>query len=257
MDPEVLLKREAETERLAAVVREWADPPIEADETVRAIGDGTLVVLASEEQHAWIQTFLEKQRASRVLFDIEARYVEAPIGGFAKLGYPKPSAVFKDEESLRTVNEQLAATAGFSVKKTPRLVAPNNSYIGHATVAGLRYVKEWRLVTVHPGKRKIADPVVDSIWVGDGIEGVAFELPSGNYGVELHFSREGVVEPIPTTMAPIGDSGEEAEIAMPEATKFDMEARFELQPGGGALFWAPKPDGSGEIGVLIAFQTRA
>ncbi len=244
-----------ETQYLAATVSTWITPSLESGGAVRGVSNGTLVVLGDREQHAWVEAFLKRQREFRRVLDAELRLFEAPAGTFAKLGFEESSAALEGEDATKSL---LAALEGAGVGIPSRHSYQLFGTAGQSTgVTGMgRYVKEWKVVTVHPGK-KIADPVIENLTSGSSTGLRPVDLGNGLYGMSLTYSKTEIVRPIPTVKTSLEGVEGEYEISIPEVRKYSLDTRLQIREGSSALAWFPLDGGRGELAVLVSLRAES
>ena len=236
-------RRVAEDSReLARIVRTFVEPKLSgpAQKVEAPSASGTLVVRATDAQHAWIDAFLTRQRRAVDTIELQARFLVGPRGCFKELT-DQVSKTFARKEALDT------ALAGIKVQfdeiLAPRVVCSNLQQASIETVNETAYIKDYDVRFVEPGPRQIADPVIDTIRDGIFLKARTFELADGLYGVCLDTTLVQLKRPIRTAKVRISvTDAEEVEIALPEVSRVHFSSDVQIGDGGAALFLMPFHD---------------
>ena len=97
---------------LAEIIRTYLSPPLARDGSheVRATSDGTLIVVANADQHAWIAAFLDLQRRTLERhYTVEFRVVRTSQEGAERLALSESPRVLGPGEELADFLDRLTA----------------------------------------------------------------------------------------------------------------------------------------------------
>lgn len=258
-DPVARAERKAELERMQQkemqafdkAVRTWITPPLVKDrDELRCLPSGTAILKGTDEQQQWLRSFLELQRTWRDAIAIDVRVLEAPRGGFARLGVHDSSKLFQSQAEAEELLERAKNEPDFDVLFAPKVVAWSWSEAEISATTEISYIQDWRLVFVEPGHQSIADPVIATIKEGDvvGVHGVLLEREL--YGIELDFVRTEVAQPIPTKSVRLTDD-KQVEIALPEVAKVHLASSVKLAEGASVLFCAASTKKDRDLAVIL------
>lgn len=186
------------TARLAEMIRKYMQPRLDQDRhDVKNLGDGTIVVTAMAEQHAWVREFLEVQRRERDTFVlIEIEFFKAPIdlGKVLTQGEGPEFFNVKSAAEKKRIVDEIKAMDGVEFQ-TRNFVAYQRADSTLSLVKKISYVSGFTIhEDVEPMKNRLVCPVVQTI--DDGIElDARVTLLAGNrFGVEISFVDTEVIE---------------------------------------------------------------
>jgi hypothetical protein len=249
--------RDEAAQRLQRSLTAWLQVSVGWDSELHRLqrpGPAALILQGTAAQHAWTRAFLERQRGAEGAFvDIEARWVDAPLGTFASLGLA--STVLTDGEALAAFFKVLEDLPDVELHDPLRLVVANRGDGELQDVNQVAYVKEWRLVVVEPGDQEIADPVIDTFQEGEVVKFAPALLPDGRVGLEVELTSSEVERPIETRsmrLSPLHDN--EVEYSVPIVSRRTIEARVSLAPG--AAFVIPTIGQRPDREMLLVLTAR-
>ena len=267
----------AGVERLVAIVREHVEPPlVEGRELVEPSGT-SLVVVAREDQHRWIGSFLERQREARdERVSVRVHLLEGPGGSFAELLGGSSAAVVQDAEREALLQRAQAGDGGLELVTAPQVLTSHRRPVELSVTDLVHYVRAHRRRVVQPGDRELVYPVVESLQEGVWIDLLSYPLVGSGYVLEVGVRRSEVVRPIPTRLARVESSGVPAvevgagpapdsdgepdlrEVAAPEERRVAFESSMVLASGAAMGMLASVPPAASEperdLLVLITFD---
>jgi hypothetical protein len=229
------------------------DPGVESLKVDQAGEARVLLAYLQPAQHQWLAQF----------FDFQRQRDDWQVMLKAEFYVGKGSVAIRD--SMQG-NQALPLSNTSQIDATRKLIIENNYFQMSApsimTVPGragelsvqqkFSYVSGWEVVTVHPGERKIADPVIDE--VNDGLELAARALQATDnlYGLEINATLTEVV--FPQTSQKITVEGMALEVTKPKLTVANISTSLLLPDGGGVLLLSRDFKPGKDLLLLIQFE---
>jgi hypothetical protein len=240
----------ATTDSLLQTVREMMRPAFE-DPTNRLehLERGSMALLASPDQHAWLATFLEHVTAFDGIVDLEARIYLLQRGELAGLNVSRSGQVLTAEATGVLMRE--LARAGAEVVQAPRVLVTPFREASLSAVDQVAYIKDYELKVIPDQDLEVADPVIGIAESGIVMRLRCVPLTSGELSVDSHLEYSTLIEPIPTIETTIGAMGNKVTVQLPEITRIRLEGRFEVLSGETLLMASVDPDGEEEVLVLV------
>ncbi|MDA1260701.1 MAG: hypothetical protein O3A20_08770 [Planctomycetota bacterium] len=206
-------------------------------ERIQADEQGWLVCYLRPEQHEWLQRFIELQQTHERhwMAMVETDWYTISSKDLAKLKLTSSALLLDDAEQIERYKEVLIANSADRLS-TPRVSSYPGQLAELSSLNQVSYVKEYKLEIVEPGRKEIADPVVDVIQ--EGITMTLRVLQTGDelYGLRLSCASAELERPIPTRrfkLSPAHPS--EVEVAMPQVRTAKVDATVLVADGGGVL----------------------
>jgi len=250
-DPEEAERQEwaeAETRRLADVLREYVRPPLADDESIQTFGAGRIGVVARTDRQSWVREFLNEQRRSHDrLFQIETRFVRLPDDDFHHVFGDGEVPIVLDSVEAADLDEELQRLSRVDILASPRLVVRNRMKASIRVMNQLSYVKEYVVhENVYPDQEALIVPVIENLDDGVFMETRATSFVERGIGIELELVVSEVERPIPRVVTDFGP------IATPEVHRAEVTSRMFLTPGATAVF----PSGIGEQRLVALVRVR-
>lgn len=196
--------------RLAETIRTYLTPSLDEDcQEVKPLGDGTIVVMGTAEQHSWMREFLKVQRAERETFVlIDAEFFKAPFDVAKRLTSGEGPQFFnvKDRAEKKSLVAELKATEGVEFYSR-RVIAYPRSDCRLSLIKKISYVSGF---TVHddvePLKKRVVCPLIKTIDDGIELEIQVTLLPGDRFGVQLSLTDNELlrIRPISTEYGDFG-----------------------------------------------------
>jgi hypothetical protein len=239
----------------------WIRPaPLAGVDTLLVTRDGTLIANLTEEAHAWLDRFLALQRETKYMVGFQIDFVTGPRGAFDRLTSGGTPCVLAADDAKRLIAE---ARAGGSTKVASSM--PLVAWIRMTSTANdlraWRYVKDWRVETVEPGRRTLAVPEVGTADSGRFLAVRAVPLDATHVGLEITATQSTIKEPVETKKVKLAIAFEpggerEVEIALPAISEVALKGRIPVELGGYAMFTGAS-DADGSVAVLVHVDRRA
>lgn len=242
---------------LEEVVRQNMEPTLrDGVDELRPLGDNLLVLRGSDEQHAWLRGFLETQRTTDSLVTMTAKVWSAPHGLGQRLMSVPEGETQQLLETRADVQDILsrATDLGLETITSPKLMTYPRQRGTVSILNQIAYVSEWKLVRVAPDDALLADPVIDVIQEGLTLDARAVPLAPGFWSIDTEVKFANVERPIATHKVPLGDDGQQVEIALPVVRTVGMSSKFSIGSGGGALFLTHDRVDDRDIVVLLQVE---
>ena len=246
-DPAREQRIERATPLLAELIKKNLEPAFDPNgQSINAAGPGTLVIVATSQQHAWLARFFALAKRTTDLVQVETRWVSGPRGSFERLGLKASSTLpTKDEFAalLAKLEEEKNGAGQFDQLLAPRIVARNLQRAHISALDQIAYIKEWHVTFVQPGPQEIADPVIETINAGEILELRSVRIDTDLYRVSLDVEHVAVAQPIPTKKVRVSVApGGEAEVGMPAVTRVNFSADVKLASGNAVVLVTPLDD---------------
>lgn len=235
------------TPLLAELIKKNLEPAFDPNlQSINVAGPGTLAIVATGAQHAWLARFFALAKRTTDLVQVETRWVSGPRGSFEKLELKASSTLpTKDEFAalLKKLEEDKNGGGQFDQLLAPKLVARNLQRAQISALDQIAYVKEWHVTFVQPGPQEIADPLVETINAGERLELRSVRVDTNLYRVSLEVEHVAVAQPIPTKKVRVSVApGGEAEVGMPVVTRVNFSADVKLASGNAVVLVTPLDD---------------
>ncbi len=235
---------------LVAAVREQIDPQLEGRvQRIDHLGLGSLVLVGSPEQHAWLARFLEAASEFDGLIDIQARIYSLPPGQLSKLSRGRSGEVLGGEGVANLLRE--LERAGVEAVTTPRVATFPFQEASLSVIQQQAYIRDYELKVLPDLDAEVADPVIDVVDSGILMNLRGVPLADGLLGVAVELEYSDLEEPIPTAEIVLGAGKHKVTVQLPQVTKVSLEGSFELAPGETLMLATTDPTGEKEILVLL------
>ncbi|MDA1265772.1 MAG: hypothetical protein O2816_11890 [Planctomycetota bacterium] len=227
---------------LRTAIAEYMQPELLQDaQTLRTLNGGALILLGSEQQHVWTRQFLDLQRKTNGLLDMQARLLTVPDGVLESMGIESSAKIYPSQEAFAPILEALLAKPGVEVVTTPRLMTFPRQRANVSVINQVAYVKDYDLVVVEPGAVEIVDPVIDVIQEGVTLDLWCVPIERGVFGLDAEMQVATLERPIPTSTLQIGNLRHEVSISLPHVTEVGVSSRMSLPDGAVAVLITPDP----------------
>ncbi len=237
---ELAQRRMRNLEELAQVVADYMNPPFAASvgHSVRAAGEGSLVVNASPEQHTWLQSFLERQRRHvDTIYHLEFRVIEMTDGAWEDLRPADGAVVLESKEEVAAFLLGVEADPRASLVTSPALTVFGRQSANMSALNQTAYVADFKLYeNVQPGGTTIVDPVIDLVSYGLVIDSRVVHLSDTTISVEFQIELSELIE-MGSAQTQFG------EIGLPEIEKQTVRSTAYLKDGDTILFGGLTSDG--------------
>jgi len=245
------IKREAQltraTNALAELIKANMEPAFDPKlESINIASSGTLAIVATGAQHAWLGRFFALAKLKQDLVQVETRWVMGPRGSFEKLGLKTSSTLQTQDEHtalLKKLEDDRTGVDEFDQLLAPKLVTYNLQRATISTLDEIAYVKEWHVTFVQPGPQEIADPLVETIKTGEILKLRPVRIDVNLYRLALEVEHVAVAQPIPTKKVRVSVApGGEAEVGLPVITRVNFSADVKLAAGAAVVLVTPLDD---------------
>ncbi len=243
-----------QAEQLRFVVAAFMQPELtDSKETLQLLDDSLLLLQGTSRQHAWIRQFLDLQRQTSGMVEVQVKLVSVPEGHMRTLGVKSSSALFAGDDELEALTRGLE---GEDIEwiTAPRLVTRLRQRAQISLLKQVAYVQDYRVVVVEPGRVEVIDPVVESVQDGILLDIQNAPLEPGVFGIDLNLDLSTLERPIPTTTIQVGADRREFEIGQPRVTKINVSSKMLLRDGATALLISPDPTRDADLGVFITLH---
>lgn len=242
------------TTRLAGLVADFMEPALANGQEVRAIGAGSLVVLGTAPQQAWIRGLLDLQRGAPALLDVQATYLEGPRGCFRE-HVPEGSAGIFETKEARETFLAMAQTQPIERVLSPHLLVADGQRTEVEVAEHIPYIADWELVVVQPGAEEVADPRIETLKEGYELDVQALRLPDARIGLSVVLQRSWVERPIPTKKIRLSASiDSEVSVSTPASHTTTIRAKLVLGPQAAAVFVGPATDEQKDVAVVLTVE---
>lgn len=225
-------------EEWAKAVRQFASPPVENSKAVQIAGDGHLVVMATQAQHAWIEAFFERQRQNPSYFEFRAYLIQGSGSMLDNLeiGSEGPSQIdFVHEKAregfLTQLQQQVQSSPGLDLLLLPHILCQQGMTVQLSSSDEMQYIMDWTTHKVLPQNEWVAVPKIQTIQKGLLLETRLFDLDNKRMALDLSVKFTNILDPILTetvtlTPASLG----KREIARPVTHSVDFSGSWTMQP---------------------------
>lgn len=244
---------EEEAAGLQELVERFIEPTLERDrDRVEVTSGGSLVATLTADRHAWLDRFLDEQRRTPGMADIQFQFVAGPRGAFDELVVSANARgeISKQQADLLTTRGR--AGGMFEIVHSPRMVVLPRQKASMSVLDEVAYVKDWTIEVVEPGHQTIAAPQVDVAQDGIAVDLRAVALADGRVGAYLEIAQAELERPIATTKVRLPmDPPREVEIARPAVTTMRLRVPLALPRGSTAILRAPLQEQDRDTVVLV------
>ncbi len=234
----------------------FIDPPAGADFRVASTEPGELTVVATGQQHEWVQQYLEASRKFNGLIDIETKLYKLPHGHLDQLVDGRSGSVL-DQPALQKLLRLIEGLDGVELVTAPRVVVHAGARANLSVLEQTAYIKDYELTLLPDLGQELADPVIDVLQTGVVLDIRAVPIDD-RLAVKAAFSYSTAEKPIRSQELRLGAGGQVVTIQLPEVRSTKASARFDLadaatiaiatvDPGGGD----DDADGGHDILLLI------
>lgn len=238
---------------LLDTLRAFTWPAVDPQAKAFTLKKGYLHARLDKAQHEWVRSFLDRLRnPHKEQVRVDARFVQLPRGGAAKLGLERVATTFSSEEAaaFRAAFEE----SDYEEMASPSLLAGLAQRASMSILNQVSYVRDWQIQVVQPGDQEIADPVIDVVQEGHLLDLRAVQVGDELYGMELSSTVAQLQRPIPTRTLRIGPGADqEVEVGTPEVVTAGIEAELRLAPGDLVVLYTPS-SGEQDLLVLLSMQ---
>jgi len=232
---------------LLAVLREHLRPPLEDPERDLHVSGAMLFALLTPEQHAWVQAFLERQRAqTEPVLDMRAYVLTLPREMCAELGFTTPSGSLEPGALEPLLERVKTDSRPVELLQAPRVLWTPWKRCSISAGESLDYVGDWQVHEhVEPGDQRLVVPVVQQLFDGLEIGVLAAVVEGQTIDLDFHLVQTRVQRPLP-----VFRTGEGLEVCLPEWTTRAIETRAVLEAGQALWFRSTEVDP--EAPVIVA-----
>lgn len=246
---------------LAGLVRAWIEPPLaDAAEVaggrpnvVDVIGDGDLLLIGDEAQHAWLDAFLRRQRTFDGVVHVRCELLGAPAGLLARHGIAyggaAPQRILSAEEGA-ALSERLRAD-GASVLSRPELTMPPLVRAELSVQQMRTFIAGYSVEQVEPGPRPFALPHLQTMAEGTAVEARATPLADGRLGVGLRLIVTEIEDPVPTYEHELDPTLGSVTVWYPALNAKSTWTKVALQPGHTVAIASSTPDPQRDVLLLL------
>lgn len=240
---------ESTTESVSLAVIDMLEPPF--DESVHSITHlvgGTLAVIASAEQHAWITEFFERVSGFGGMVDVQARIYKLKEGQFAELSRHKSGEVLSGPEAEALMQGLLRLDS--EVVLAPHLIVHPFQRSDLSVITQVAYIQDYDLKVL--GDVEIVDPIIGVAESGVQLRVRCVPLADGKLSIDADLDYSTLADPIKTFKTTFGGAmPHEVTVQLPEITIVRLHGRFEMRPGETLLMVTRDPSLEYEILVLV------
>ena len=239
---------------IAATVRELIQPPLQAPvQRVDSLGNGTLALVGSAQQQAWLAEFLAAGSAFDGLISVEAKIIVFDRGGLERFTRARSGEVLAPEQ-LADLLRALSA-AGVEAVTAPSVTTFPFQEAMLSVLDQVAYVRDYELKVIPEQDAEIADPIIDVVDSGITLQLRAIPLAHEQLSVFASLVYVDLARPIPTKTLTLGAGHNPVTIQLPEVTKVKLEGRFALRSGETLLLATSDPKGEKEVLALLQVRT--
>jgi len=246
-------------ESIVAAVRELIQPPLEpGEQRVEGIREKYLVVHATDEQQAWVRSFLEATRAFEGYMLVQAKVLTLPPGHLEEIVGQRSGHIL-DAVGVERMMTQVARLRDSEIISAPRLMTLPYQSANLRVMNQTAYIKDYEVVVL-PGKdTELADPVIDVLETGLSLDMRGVPLGAERLALRCKLAYTTARTPIPQSKVRVGAAGHEFTIQLPETRTVRVQGRFDLEPGASAVMATTDPgfEGAGEPRDIVVVLTAS
>lgn len=247
------------TTTLAGVIQANMEPAFDATtQSITVAAAGSLAIVATSQQHAWLARVLQLAKRTTDLVQIETRWISGPRSSFERIGVKSTQAVLTPAELAALLAKLESGQPGadeFTQLRAPSVVARNLQRASIQTKNPIAYVKDWSVRTVQPGSKEIAVPQIEEVADGEQLTLRALRVEQDLYRVHIDIEHSTVKQPIRTTKVALPAApGGEVEVALPEVDVVRMSADIKLASGAAAVL-VTLLDDKHDLALIIKLST--
>ena len=218
----------------------------EAGHQIETAGSGNLVGLLNDEQHRWLQRFLELQRAEAFeLYVLDVTVVEVDPGEGRRLGLEDASRVMPIDEQVELLGS-LRNSSSANLISAPSIALYARQPGQIMTQNQVAYIQDYELHEhVEPGGQRVVDPVIDVVTEGFTIDARVFRVHPETLIVELEYEQTELERPMGSIQTQFG------EVGLPVITRRRLSTTLYLGQDEAALFTG-LGDERGDLALLVS-----
>lgn len=244
------------------VLARLAPKPDASEYQLEVPAPGSLALVAKPELHQRFKAFVQDQRESPLLVDLQVRWIEGSLAEFAALGVTRESGPKALETSAEELDRTLAS-GRFDTLSAPRLLSHPLQRASISVMDESKYVQDWKVEKVLPGPKEIAVPVLGTLRIGQTATVRSAVLAKGDVALELAVERSklAALRTVETQVRGAGDP--RLEIALPEVQTTRVTASGLVANGGTLAFLVQDASGvtqtkdGRELLVLVTARVRS
>jgi hypothetical protein len=233
------------TASVTRAINDLLEPAFDAEvNQFNALQDGTLAVIATDEQHAWLEAFFERASSFDGVIDIQARIYVLDKGRLAALSQERSGEVVNSARAEELL-KQLQGLGSEAIE-APRVVVFPFQQAELSVVHQVAYIQDYELKVFEDVE--IADPVVGVAQSGVVLGVRCVPLANGELSIDSDLDYSSLSEPIPTFKTTLGGvMPHEVTLQLPEITRVRLQGRFELQSGETLVMASLDQPGDSEV----------
>jgi hypothetical protein len=228
------------------------DPDVESLKVDKAGDSRVLLAYLQPAQHQWLADFFEFQRQRddwQVMLHAEF-WVGSENDNIQRVMRGNQALPLSDSSQIDDMRELIGRSNFRQISAPSIMTLPGQA--GKLSVQDtFSYISGWKVVTVHPGEIKIADPEIDEVKDGLQLRARAIQATVDLYGLEIDASLTEVV--FPKTNQKITVEGMELEVTKPKLTEAKISTALLLPDGGGVLLHSKDFKPGKDLLLLIRF----
>jgi hypothetical protein len=220
-------------------------PPLRDDEGVAVLGQDKLVLLGRAEQHAWLEALIKRARETKESqIDVSFGVFGLTETSFEEHFFPilgdqgneeRTRAVLAGSDETDEWLERVLIDTDEQMSH-PRLVARPMTRVKVGQSRQVTYIKDFDVE-----KASVANPIIGIIRDGFETEVLAAFVDDSMIALDLLYSRQDLVRPIPTFKTTLG-VGQPVTIQLPEVRTTRLQQKLLIPDGGLAILcarWSP------------------
>ncbi|MFT5052971.1 MAG: hypothetical protein ACI8QZ_004409 [Chlamydiales bacterium] len=237
------------TESISRAIQDMLEPAFDEDRNeIVGLGNGTLAIIASTEQHEWLARLIAHAAAFDGLIDVQVRIYHLDLGSLAEMGQERSGQVVS-EARAEALREVLRSTSDGEIR-APRVLTYPFQRAELSVLEQQAYIQDFELKVVQDVE--IADPVIGLAETGIRVRIRCIPIPEDKLSIDTHVEYSTLAEPIPSVETTIGAGAHKVTIQLPGITKINLEGRFEVLPGETLVMASTDPQGEQEVLVLVS-----
>lgn len=217
------------TEGLLEAIREDIDPPLSEQHRLEHVGGGSLALLGTHAQQAWLEGFLDGAASVAGLIDIETLLYLVPAGD-AAARYAGRNGEVLSASAGRDVLVHLDASEADKII-APRVLVHPFSKASLSALDEVSYVKDFEFKVLPDRSGEVADPIIGVVHDGVTLEVRPVPQAGGKLLVHADLTYQKLGRPIPSLETTLGRLQIPVTIQLPEVTRVRAAGRFDLAPG--------------------------